>query len=176
MSDELRTLIVETQEAFRADPAEARATFESVSSLGEGFRSEVALRDHRLVVDEPESLGGTDSGPNPVELILAALGTCQEITYRAYAAALGIPLEHVSVTLEGDIDLRGFFAVDESVRPGYQKLRGTVRVVSSADEETLETLQQAVNAHCPVLDIVSNPVPVELTLEKAESTNAEAAE
>ena len=176
MSEELRNLIVETQDAFRADPAGAQATFESVSSLGEGFRSEVALRDHRLVVDEPESLGGTDAGPNPVELILAALGTCQEITYRAYAAALGIPLEHVSVTLEGDIDLRGFFAVDESIRPGYQGLRGTVRVVSSADEETLATLQQAVNAHCPVLDIVSNPVPVELTLEKAESAAAEAAE
>ena len=134
------------------------------------------MRDHRLVVDEPESLGGTDTGPNPVELILAALGTCQEITYRAYAAALGIPLEHVAVTLEGNIDLRGFFAVDESIRPGYQKLRGTVRVVSSADEETLAKLQQAVNAHCPVLDIVSNPVPVELTLEKSESASAEAAE
>ena len=172
MSDELRTLIAETQETFRTDPAEAQATFESVSSLGEGFRSDVTLRDHRLVVDEPESLGGTDTGPNPVELILAALGTCQEITYRAYAAALGIPLEHVAVTLEGDIDLRGFFAVDESVRPGYQKLRGTVRVVSSADEETLAKLQQAVNAHCPVLDIVSNPVPVELTLEKAGSADA----
>lgn len=172
MSNELRALIAETQEAFRTDPAEAQATFESVSSLGEGFRSEVALCDHRLVVDEPESLGGTDTGPNPVELILAALGTCQEITYRAYTAALGIPLEHVAVTLEGDIDLRGFFAVDESVRPGYQKLR----VVSSADEETLAKLQQAVNAHCPVLDIVSNPVPVELTLEKAESAGAEAAE
>ena len=117
----------------------------------------MALRDHRLVVDEPESLGGTDSGPNPVELILAALGTCQEITYRAYAAALAIPLEHVSVTLEGDIDLRGFFAVDESVRPGYQSLRGTVRVVSSADEETLATLQQAVNAHCR--SSTSSPTP-----------------
>ncbi len=165
MSEALRNLIVQTQEAFRADPKEAQATFESISALGEGLRSEVALRDHRLVVDEPESLGGTDSGPNPVELILAALGTCQEITYRAYAAALGIPLDHVSVKLEGDIDLRGFFAVDESVRPGYQGLRGTVRLESSADQESLEKLQQAVNAHCPVLDIISNPVPVELVLE-----------
>ena len=76
MSEELRNLIVETQDAFRADPAEAQATFESVSSLGEGFRSEVALRDHRLVVDEPESLGGTDTGPNPVELILAVSAFC----------------------------------------------------------------------------------------------------
>ena len=176
MSDTLRDLIVQTQEAFRTNPADARATFVSVSSLGEGFRSEVALREHRLVVDEPENLGGTDSGPNPVELILAALGTCQEITYRAYAAALGIPLDHVSVTLEGDIDLRGFFAVDESVRPGYQGLRGTVRVVSSADRESLEKLREAVNAHCPVLDIVSNPVPVELTLETVQAAGAEAAE
>ena len=51
-----------------------------------------------------------------------------------------------------------------------------MRAVSSADEETLAKLQQAVNAHCPVLDIVSNPVPVELTLEKTESASAEAAE
>jgi OsmC-like protein len=52
-------------------------------------------------------LGGTDAGPNPVELVLAALATCQEITYRAYATALGIPLESVSVRLEGLLDLIG---------------------------------------------------------------------
>jgi len=107
---------------------------------------------------------GTDKGPNPVELVLAALGTCQEITYRAYAAALGIPLEGVRVELEGDLDLRGFFAVDESVRPGYQGVRGTVHLTSSAKPEVLEQLRQAVNAHCPVLDIIANPVPVKLDI------------
>ncbi len=172
MSEKLRDLIAETQQAFRANPVDAQATFKSVSVLGEGLRSEAELRHHQLVVDEPASLGGTDSGPNPVELVLAALGTCQEITYRAYAAALGIPLEHVSVTLEGDIDFRGFFAVDDSVRPGYQKLRGTVHITSSADAGTLEQLRQAVNAHCPVLDIISNPVPVELTLEHTAGAKA----
>jgi uncharacterized OsmC-like protein len=165
MTQALRDLIAQTQATYRADPKEALATFESASSLGEGFRSEVALREHRLVVDEPESLGGADKGPNPVELVLAALGTCQEITYRAYATALGIPLDKVSVKLEGDIDLRGFFAVDESVRPGYQRLRGTVHLESSADDETLEQLRSVVNAHCPVLDIISNPVPVDLAIE-----------
>ena len=163
MSD-LQALIVETQSAFRADPEKARATFASRSQLREGFHSEALLREHRVTVDEPPSLGGTDKGPNPVELVLAALGTCQEITYRAYAAALGIPLEGVRVELEGDLDLRGFFAVDESVRPGYQGVRGTVHLTSSAKPEVLEQLRQAVNAHCPVLDIIANPVPVNLDI------------
>ena len=121
------------------------------------------------MVDEPPALGGTDAGPNPVELVLAALGTCQEITYRAYATALGIPLESVAVKLAGTIDLKGFFAVDDGVRPGYQRISGTVRLQSSASDEELEKLRAAVNAHCPVLDIIANPVPVELDLQLERS-------
>jgi len=172
MSERLRELIAETQQAFRSDPESARTTFESISLLREGFRSEAKLRGHCLTVDEPESFGGTDTGPNPVEIILAALGTCQEITYRAFAAALGIPINAVSVKLEGDLDLRGFFAVDDDVRPGYQSVKGTVRIDSEASEEELQQLKQVVDAHCPVLDIIRNPVPVELDLELARSTLA----
>lgn len=164
MSAKLKQLISDTQSAFRTDPGAAKATFNSSSRLTEGFRSEVSIRQHRLAADEPPALGGADSGPNPVELILAALGTCQEITYRAYATALGIPLDSVSVDLSGDIDLRGFFAVDDSVRSGYQNIRGTVNIESSASEADLQKLRAAVDAHCPVLDILTNKVPVSLNL------------
>jgi len=165
MSNKLQQLIVETQAKFKADANAAQATFESSSALQDGLRSEVSIRQHRLTVDEPESLGGADSGPNPVELILASLGSCQEITYRAYATALGIPLDNVSVTVEGDIDLRGFFAVDDSVRAGYHAIRGTVHLESSASEAQLQQLRDVVNAHCPVLDIITKPVPVDLDLK-----------
>ena len=174
MSEALRELIVATQTKFKADPREAQVTFRSESSLQEGLRSQVAMRDHTLTVDEPEELGGTDSGPNPVELILAALGSCQEITYRAYATALGIPLEKVSVTLDGDIDLRGFFGVDDSVRPGYGEIKGTVELISTAAEADLHKLRDAVNAHCPVLDMLTRPVPVSLELELREHRAAAA--
>ena len=172
MSEQPKQLISDTQAAFRAQPEAAKATFRSSSRLTEGFRSEVSIRQHRLAADEPAALGGADSGPNPVELILAALGTCQEITYRAYATAMGISLESVSVELEGDIDLRGFFAVDESVRSGYQKIRGTVRIESSASEAELEKLRAVVDAHCPVLDILTNKVPVSLNLSINSTTPA----
>lgn len=174
MSNGLGELIAETQAKFKADASTAKASFGSRSALQEGLRSEVTIRQHSLTVDEPVALGGADSGPNPVELILGALGSCQEITYRAYATALGIPLESVSVTIEGDIDLRGFFAVDDSVRAGYEAIRGTVHLESSASEEQLQLLRNAVNAHCPVLDIIARPVPVELNLEITQPAKAAA--
>ena len=101
-------------------------------------------------------------------------GSCQEITYRAYATALGIPLEKVSVTLDGDIDLRGFFGVDDSVRPGYGEIKGTVKLTSTADEADLQKLRDAVNAHCPVLDMLTRPVPVSLELDLGEHRAAAA--
>lgn len=174
MSQNLKQLITDSQAKFRLDANSAKVKFESVSELQEGLRSVASVRQHNLTVDEPPSLGGSDAGPNPVELILAALGTCQEITYRAYATVLGIPLDSVSVKLEGDIDLRGFFAVDDSVRAGYEGIRGTVRIVSSASEEQLQLLRGAVNAHCPVLDIIAKPVPVDLKLDISQPVAAAA--
>ncbi len=174
MNDELRKVIADTQARYKADPTEAQFTFRSESALQSGLQSHVSMRDHKLTVDEPKDLGGQDTGPNPVELILGALGSCQEITYRAYATALGIPLDEVSVTLDGDIDLRGFFGVDDSVRPGYGAIKGTVHLTSTASEADLEMLRGAVNAHCPVLDMLVNPVPIDLRLDLRQPATAAA--
>ena len=106
--------------------------------------------------------------------MLAALATCQEITYRAYATALGVPLDGVSVKLEGDLDLRGFFAVKDGVRPGFVGIRGVVELKSPASQGELERLKAVVDAHCPVLDILSAPTPVELRLAIATAEAAAA--
>src|SRR5215510_4442476 len=140
----LKDIIVATQADLHDNPDHANATFAADSRQVDGLRSETKIRQFSLTVDEPPNLGGTDTGPNPVELVLAALATCQEITYRAYATALGIPLESVSVNLTGTIDLKGFFAVDDTVRPGYQNVTGTVRLESTASDEQLEMLRNAV--------------------------------
>jgi putative redox protein len=161
----LKDIIVATQADLRANPDHALATFSADSRQVEGLRSETKIRQFSLTIDEPPTLGGTDTGPNPVELVLAALATCQEITYRAYATALGIPLESVSVNLEGSLDLRGFFAVKDGVRSGFNDVRGVVNLKSSASASDLAKLKDVVDAHCPVLDILRDPVPVDLRLE-----------
>ena len=151
--------------AFAASPSSALATFRVESRQQVGLVSKVRTRGFTINVDEPPTLGGTDLAPSPVEYALAALATCQEITYRLHADALGIPLDGVAVTLEGDIDLRGFFgSEDASIRPGFLAIRGTVTLDSAAPVEDLQRLRDHVDAHCPVLDLLSNPTRVRLEL------------
>jgi len=168
----LKDVIAATQADLRANADHAVATFSADSRQVEGLRSETKIRQFSLTVDEPLNLGGTDAGPNPVELVLAALATCQEITYRAYATALGIPLESVSVKLEGSLDLRGFFGVKDDVRAGYNEIRSVVDLKSSASAADLAKLKNAVDAHCPVLDILRAPVPVDLRLKTERASHA----
>lgn len=173
MSSDLRQVFTGNHTALSQSPSQALATFAAESHGHEGLHRKVTIRQFSFDVDEPPVLGGTDRAANPVEYALAALATCQEITYRLHAAALGIPLREVSVKLEGDLDLRGFFGVDEDIRPGFTEIRGTVRFDSPATPEQLQRLKEVVDAHCPVLDLFRNPTPV--TLEVAQPNAAEAA-
>ncbi|HZL41293.1 MAG TPA: alpha/beta fold hydrolase [Pseudolabrys sp.] len=63
------------------------------------FQQEVLTGPHRLLADEPEKLGGLNSGPGPYDLLLASLGACTSMTIRLYADFKKIPLENVSVRL-----------------------------------------------------------------------------
>ncbi|MCX7139745.1 MAG: OsmC family protein [Proteobacteria bacterium] len=173
MSNKLKELFANTQSALANSPGQAVATFSAESHGHGGLYRKVKIRDFTVEVDEPAALGGTDRAPNPVEYALAALATCQEITYWLHAAALGIPLTDVSVKLEGTIDLRGFFAAAPGVRPGFKEIRGTVQFDSTASADELRRLKQVVDAHCPVLDLFRNPTPIALELfEAAEAKRA----
>jgi putative redox protein len=74
----------------------------------------------------------------------------------ACAALAGTP----SVRVAGDLDLRGFFGVDDSVRPGFTAVQVEVTVTGPETEERYAELAAAVDEHCPVLDLFKNPVPV----------------
>jgi len=70
------------------------------TSVGEkGYRADVRVRDHALVVDEPKSSGGNDAGPTPYEYLLTALGSCTAMTLRVYADRKQWPLEQIVVRL-----------------------------------------------------------------------------
>ena len=95
-----------------------------------------------IVGDHPQELLGTDKGPSSVEVLLSALGHCLASGWATYGASMGISIEGLRIEVEGDIDLQGMLALPEpgAVPPGYQDIRATYYVKSSASREQLEQL------------------------------------
>lgn len=150
-------------ERLREEPERASVTFRSTTTLGPGYRCEAEFRKHSVVVDEPPSIGGTNEGPNPIELFLGSMATCQAIAYRIWAEYLDIDLQSVEVDVEGDIDLRGLFGITESEPPGYTEIRLDVRFHGPESDERFDELARAVERACPLLDTVQKPIRLRLT-------------
>lgn len=158
----IKQALLATIAGINKNPPTAKVVFRAGSRLEEDVRCSAQIRDFPpLVIDEPPALGGQDAGANPVELVLAALGTCQEIMYAAYASVMDIPLDGVEITARGYLDLRGLLGLHADIPPGYQRVSFDVDIRSSAPEEDLRRLIDAVEAHCPVLDILTRSLPVQ---------------
>jgi uncharacterized OsmC-like protein len=133
-----------------------------------GFRSQAQIRDFTIDMDEPPPLGGSNTAPNMVEVVLGAYGCCLTTGYVMNAGLKGIKLEGVEIELTGDLDLRGFFGISSDVTPGYSSVRAKVKLVApEATKEELESLHQAVVSTSPVGAILGRPVAVETDLVSA---------
>jgi putative redox protein len=136
------------------------------SELVNGFQSNTTIRNFNITVDEPVALGGTDKGPNPVELVLGALASCKEIVIKAYAVALGIPVTSVKVVSKGKLDLKGFLNLDEETRPGFKEVDYRIEIKSTeSNPEKLKQLETLIETKCPVHDIIQNSVKLNGKIE-----------
>jgi putative redox protein len=159
LADQLAATIDTVRANLGQPSADTLVTFAADTALVDGYRASVSIREFGLTADEPPSIGGSDAGPTPVELVLAGLGTCQEIVYATYARILGIPIDAVAVRAEGRLDLRGFYGVAD-VPVGFQDVTFSVDIQSPAPPAEVARLVAAVNTHCPVLDILRQPLSV----------------
>lgn len=131
----------------------SKTTFISeVKWSGEGVLSVADVNGKEVVIDEPEQLGGTDKGPNPVEYILAALGGCINVLVVSFAKNFDVELRGLQVHVEGDLDPDGFLGKNPNVRPGYEEIRYLVDIDSPSPTENVDALLAHVDKVCPVKD------------------------
>tara|TARA_R110002049_G_scaffold274200_3_gene452151 strand:- start:733 stop:1275 length:543 start_codon:yes stop_codon:yes gene_type:complete len=148
-------------EAVQQTPANAMAVYRGTTVWKGDVLCSNQIGKHNVMVDEPAAFGGGDTAPSPADLILAALGSCQEIMYSALASSMDIPLESVRIELKGNLDLRGLMGMgDGKIPPGFMGLSFVTHLSSSADEATLKKLIDAVEAQCPILDTLVRPIQV----------------
>jgi putative redox protein len=151
----VKQALLATIEGLKENPSASNVVFRAETKWVEDVLCSASIRDFpAFSVDEPPELGGKDSAANPVELVLAALGTCQEIMYAAYASVMDIKLESVDVDVRGYLDLKGLFGMEEGVPAGFKRIAFDTRISSDAPEEALKQLIDTVENHCPVLDIL----------------------
>ncbi|NMM64470.1 OsmC family protein [Clostridium sp. P21] len=146
----------------------AITTFRATTRRKKGIAVTSEARGFKVDIDEPERLGGTNTGMNPVELVLCALGGCQTILVSSFAKKMGISLEDFWVELEGELDPDGFMGLSD-VRPGYQRIRYNMHIKSDASEEKIREFIEFIEKRCPVGDTIGNVVELEkakITIEK----------
>ncbi|MCB0186685.1 MAG: OsmC family protein, partial [Caldilineaceae bacterium] len=121
------------------------------------------IRDFTVSMDEPDALGGSNTSPNMVEVVLGAYGCCLTTGYAMNAGLRGIELEDIQIELEGDLDLHGFLGLRDpgETWPGYTNVRATVTLKApNATSEQLQELHDAVVRTSPVGSILKQPLQV----------------
>ncbi|WP_333834716.1 OsmC family protein [Rubrimonas sp.] len=145
-------------------PEQAKGSFSAKTVWTGGAQAVTSARSFTIRTDEPAPLGGMDAHIDPMELLLAALGSCLAIGWATHAKLRGVEFTGLEITVNAPFDLRGYLAIDPSVRPGFGELSYTVKVESDANPAVLEEIRQAAEIGSPMFDNIKNMTPVSGTL------------
>ncbi len=150
-----RIPIENEQELVAADRVVARTG-------ASGFRTDVAIRHHRLIADEPAAVGGGDEGPTPYDLLVAGLGACTSMTLRMYADRKEWPLEEVRVRLKHK-KIHRQDCEDCENDPRLDQVHREIELVGDLDAEQRVRLMEIAD-RCPVHRTLEAGVRVETDL------------
>jgi putative redox protein len=124
------------------------------------YRTEVTVRGHTLVADEPKGVGGGDVGPTPYDFLLASLGACTSMTLRMYASRKGWPLEEAVVRLRNARSHAADCENCETQTVGIRRLERQIELKGALSDEQRERLL-AIADRCPVKQTLERAFKIE---------------
>jgi uncharacterized OsmC-like protein len=146
---------------YRDDPDAARITLRATGSTGDGAMScSVDLGRALYAAGAHPGVGGTGSAACSGDLLLGALAACAQLTCQMVAANMGLDGLAVSVTVEGDLDLRGTMGTAD-VPVGFEAIRVHFELAGDVPGERLEKLKERTERYCVVLQTLLAPPRVE---------------
>ncbi|GBD99090.1 OsmC-like protein [bacterium BMS3Abin07] len=159
--EKLRKIVSKRIGLFKQKPEVAVYRPKVTSRHIYGLYTETSVRDHTVKADYAGPAGGTNLAPNPIELLLSALAACIESAFYEFALHEGIKIKSMTVDVEGELDLRGLFMVDDTVPSGFNNIKYHMDIESGDNEEKVRKLAEKVIAHCPVMDSLVRPVKID---------------
>jgi uncharacterized OsmC-like protein len=147
---------------YRRNPGSGRITLTAHGAQAGGpVACSVDLGRAVYAAQAHAGVGGAGTGACSGDLLLGALAACAQITCQMVAAAMGLEVREIGVTVEGDLDLRGTLGVDREAPVGLTDIRLAFAVDSpGASEEQLEGLRRRTERYCVVMQTLTDPPPV----------------
>ncbi|NQT93836.1 MAG: OsmC family protein [Lentisphaerae bacterium] len=129
-----------------------RKKVEIRANMGAGMKVECRAGQHVVLIDQPRSDGGTDTGPTPLEYLLCALAGCIASISRIAAHQKKIALRGMEVTVEGDLDVDTLLGKSQQSRAGFPGITVRAKIDADLTDEQKREFLKEVDERCPVSD------------------------
>jgi len=140
-------------------------TIETV--LGEKFKIESKIGKHTVYVDQPEAMGGTDAGPNPLQYFLLSLAGCISSIARIIAMQKRIPFRSMKLTVKGDLNTDVLLGCkNKDNRAGFNGIEVEADIDADMPQSEKESFIKEVDSRCPVSDNILNTAPISIKLKE----------
>ena len=168
---DLRSLQKPLKDRYRSDPEASRIT---LRAQGAGAEAPVAcsvdIGRAIYTAQAHAGVGGPGTAACSGDLLLGALAACAQITCQMVAAAMGVKVEGIQVTVEGDLDLRGTLGVSKEVPVGFESIRIRFDLdAPGAAMEQLRSLREKTEQYCVVMQTLTHPPELQVEWSPKES-------
>jgi uncharacterized OsmC-like protein len=154
---DLKSVQKPLKEQYRDDPNSSRITLKARGGQTETpIACSVAIGRAMYQAQAHAGVGGAGTAACSGDMLLGALSACAQITCQMVAAAMGIPIERIEVTVEGDLDLRGTLGISKEVPVGFQRIHTRFEIVApQATTEQLRALREKTEQYCVVMQTLN---------------------
>jgi len=162
---DIRSLQRPLKERYRSEPGSSRITLRATGSqTGAPVACSVDIGRAIYQAEAHTGVGGAGTAACSGDLLLGALAACAQTTCQMVAAAMGIPVEHIDVKVEGDLDLSGTLGISKEVPVGFETIRLQFDVrAPQATAEQLQALREKSEQYCVVMQTLLHPPKMEST-------------
>jgi uncharacterized OsmC-like protein len=162
---DIRSLQRPLKERYRSERGASRITLRATGSqTGAPITCAVDIGRAIYHAEAHTGVGGTGTAACSGDLLLGALAACGQITCQMVAAAMGIPVDRIDVTVDGDLDLAGTLGIAKEVPVGFEQIRLRFDVLApQATAEQLRALRDKTEQYCVVMQTLLHPPKLEAT-------------
>ena len=137
----------------------ASAPWVTATTAAGTYRTEIAAGGHAVIADEPAGAGGTNEGPSPYDLLLAAVASCTAMTVRMYATRKQWPLENVVVRVRNERRHATDCADCETKPVGIKRIEREIELHGALNDEQRTRLLE-IGDRCPVKQTLERGIAI----------------